>query len=404
MNLSLLASSIAESPTLRLNALAKSMLAQGTPVIHLGGGEPKNKAPQSAIAAAEAYLNTGDVKYTPSAGTLSLRKAVGDYTEANYGRKVAVENIIISAGAKQTLYNLLFTLVNPGDEVIVPAPYWVSYPEMIRMVGGVPVTVASGEETHVPRAEELLAAVTARTKAILINSPNNPSGAIYPAGLVEEVVRFCERKGIWLIADDIYHKLVFDGKTAPNPLGFTDKDPESTHVIVINAVSKIYGMTGFRIGWAVAPKPIIAIMNNIQSATTSCNSGVLMAAAEGALKGPQEGVREMVSSLETNRNTMLKALAEIPGVHVVKPQGTFYCLPDFSLYQKDSLALCNFLLEKAFVVTVPGKEFGAEGRLRLSYCGSAQEVVEGVARIRWALDPSAPKEIRIGEKTAVRDW
>jgi aspartate aminotransferase len=404
MNLSLLATSIAESPTLRLNALAKSMLAQGTPVIHLGGGEPRNKAPQSAIAAATAYLNTGDVKYTPSAGTASLRKAVADYTAVNYARKVAVENIIISSGAKQTLYNLLFTLINPGDEVIVPAPYWVSYPEMIRMVGGVPVTVASAEETHIPRAEDLLGAVTPRTKAILLNSPNNPSGAMYPAALVAEVVRYCERKGLWLIADDIYHKLAFDGMIAPNPLAYTDKDPEESRVVVINAVSKIYGMTGFRIGWAVAPKPVITVMNNIQSATTSCNSGVLMAAAEGALKGPQDGVPELVSALEANRNTMLKELAEIPGVRVVKPQGTFYCLPDFSAYQKDSLALCNFLLEKAFVVTVPGKEFGAEGHLRLSYCGSMQDVVEGVARIRWALDPAAPKEIRIGGKTAVRDW
>jgi aspartate aminotransferase len=404
MNLSLLATSIAESPTLRLNALAKTMLAQGTPVIHLGGGEPRNKAPQSAIASAAAYLSTGDVKYTPSAGTPSLRKAIADYTESNYARKVAPENIIVSAGAKQTLYNLLFTLLNPGDEVIVPTPFWVSYPEMIRMTGGVPITVASPEDTHIPRAEDLLRAVTGRTRAILLNNPNNPSGAVYPAELVEEIARFCERKGLWLISDDIYHKLVFDGKTAPNPLAYAAPDIESTHVIVLNAVSKIYGMTGFRIGWAVAPKPIIAVMNNIQSATTSCNSGVLMAAAEGALRGPQDGVRELVSTLETNRNAMLGALAEIPRVRVVKPQGTFFCLPDFSAFNKDSMTLCKLLLEKAFVVTVPGKEFGAENHLRLSYCGSREDVVEGVARIRWVLDPASPKEIRIGEKTAIRDW
>ena len=182
MNLSRLASSIAESPTLKLNALAKSMQAQGIPVIHLGGGEPKNKAPLSAVEAATAYLAAGDVKYTPSAGTPSLRKAAAEYTEKNYGRKAAVENIIISSGAKQTLYNLLFTLLDPGDEVIVPAPFWVSYPEMIRMTGGVPVVVPSSPETHIPRAEDLLGAVTARTKAILLNSPNNPSGALYPAG------------------------------------------------------------------------------------------------------------------------------------------------------------------------------------------------------------------------------
>jgi aspartate aminotransferase len=404
MNLSRLASSIAESPTLKLNALAKSMKAQGIPVIHLGGGEPKNKAPRSAIDAATAYLSAGDVKYTPSAGSPSLRKAAAEYTEKNYGRKAAVENVIISSGAKQTLYNLLFTLLDPGDEVIVPAPFWVSYPEMIRMTGGVPVIVPSSPDTHIPRAEDLLGAVTARTKAVLLNSPNNPSGALYPAELVEELVRYCERRDIWLVMDDIYHKLVFDGLQAPNPCAYTDRGVEESRLIILNAVSKIYGMTGFRIGWAIAPKAVIAVMNNIQSATTSCNSGVLMAAAEAALKGPQEGVAELVSLLETNRDAILKSLAEIPDVRVVKPHGTFYCLPDFSAFGKDSLTLCNFLLEKAFVVTVPGREFGAENHLRLSYCGARADVVEGVARIRWALDPASPKEIRIGEKTAVRDW
>lgn len=404
MNLSRLASSIAESPTLKLNALAKSMLAQGLPVIHLGGGEPKNKAPRSAVEAAAALLETGEVKYTPSAGTLSLRKAVVEYTQANYGRAAAAENVIVSAGAKQTLYNLLLVLIDPGDEVIVPAPFWVSYPEMIRLAGGAPVIVPSPPATHVPRAEDLLAAVTGRTKAILFNSPNNPSGALYGADVVEEVVRFCERKGIWFLADDIYHKLVFDGKTAPNPCAFSGKGAEESRVILVNAVSKIYGMTGFRIGWAVAPGNIVAAMKNIQSTTTSCNSGVLMAAAEGALRGPQDGVGELVSLLEDNRNAMLEALGNIPKVKVVKPAGTFYCLPDFSAYGKDSAALSSQLLEKAYVVTVPGKAFGAEGHLRLSYCGSRDEVMEGVARIRWALDPSAPKEIRIGSKAAVRDW
>ncbi|MBN1440621.1 MAG: pyridoxal phosphate-dependent aminotransferase [Anaerolineales bacterium] len=404
MKLGKLASSIAESPTLRLNALAKSMLAEGIPVIHLGGGEPKNKAPRSAIDAACAYLSTGDVKYTPSAGTASLRKAAAEYTERNYGRQATADNILISAGAKQTLYNLLFALTDPGDEVIIPAPYWVSYPEMVRMAGGVPVIVPSSPQTHIPRAEDLFGAVTARTKAILYNSPNNPSGALYPAGLVEELVRFCEREGIWLVADDIYHKLVFDGKVAPNPCAYTDRGAEDSRLILLNAVSKIYGMTGFRIGWAAAPRAVVAVMNNIQAATTSCNSGVLMAAAEGALKGPQEGVAELVSLLESNRDAMLAALAEIPGVRIAKPQGTFYCLPDFSAYGKDSTALSSFLLEQAFVVTVPGKEFGAENHLRLSYCGSRADVLEGIARIRWALDPASPMEIRIGEKTAVRDW
>jgi aspartate aminotransferase len=404
MNVSKLASSIAESPTLRLNALAKSMIAQGQPVIHLGGGEPKNKTPQSAIDGGEAVLRTGDVKYTPSAGTASLRQAIVRYTQANYNRKIAPENVLVSAGAKQALYNLLFAVVDAGDEVIIPAPYWVSYPEMVRMVGGVPVVVASSPDSHIPRLEDLLGAVTDRTKAVILNSPNNPSGAVYPQELIAEMVRFCEKKDIWLIMDDIYQKLVFDGQKVPNPLAFTGMDAESSHVVVVNAVSKIFGMTGFRIGWVVAPRPVIQLMNNIQSATTSCNSGVLMGAAEAALNGPQDGVAELVRTLETNRNAMLEGLQAIPNVRVVKPKGTFYCLPDFSAYQKDSLALCNFLLEKALVVTVPGKEFGAEGHLRLSFCGSLQDVTEGVARIRWAIDPASPKEIRIDGKSVTRDW
>jgi aspartate aminotransferase len=404
MNTSRLAASLTESPTLRLNALAKTMLAKGEPVIHLGGGEPKNKAPQSAIAAATSLLQTGDIKYTPSAGSPTLRKAVAKYTEENYGRTVAPENVIIAGGAKPALFNLLYALINPGDQVVVPAPYWVSYPEMIRMVGGVPVIVSSSPETHVPTFKDILGAVTDSTKAIILNSPNNPSGAVYPENLVREVVHFCEEKSIWLLADDIYHKLVFDGKTTPNPCAYTEKDVEHSSLILLNAVSKIYGMTGFRIGWVVCNRQLATIINNIQSSIASCNSGILMAAAEGALSGSQDGVGELVASLEENRAEMLRGLAEIPGVRVVKPAGTFYCLPDFSYYNKDSLALCNLLLDKAKVVTVPGKEFGAEGHLRLSYCGSKQDVSEGVARIRWALDKTSPKEIQIGGQTVKRDW
>jgi aspartate aminotransferase len=275
---------------------------------------------------------------------------------------------------------------------------------MVKMVYGIPVIVTPEDGSFYPRMEDILKAVTSSTRAIIVNSPNNPSGVVFSEEFIQQIVEFCEKKNIYLIADDIYHKLVFDGLQAPNPCAYTERGVEESRLIILNAVSKIYGMTGFRIGWAVAPKAVIAVMNNIQAATTSCNSGILMAAAEAALKGPQDGVGELVSLLETNRDAMLQALAGIPGVRVVKPQGTFYSLPDFSAFGKDSITLCKFLLEKAFVVTVPGREFGAENHLRLSYCGTRADVIEGVARIRWALDPSSPKEIRIGEKTAVRDW
>jgi len=204
--------------------------------------------------------------------------------------------------------------------------------------------------------------------------------------------------------DDIYHRLVFDGARAPSAYAFTDRDLDESMVIVVNGVSKLYGMTGFRIGWTVAPRSLVEVMTNIQAQTTSCPASVSMAAAEGALTGVQSTVENLRLSIQTLRDTMLRELQTIQDVRVEKPLGTFYCLPDFSAYSDDSEGLSQLLLDKALVVTVPGKEFGAEGHLRLSYCGSTKDVVEGVKRIRWALDPTAPNEIVIGDRKVVRDW
>jgi aspartate aminotransferase len=404
MRLSLVASSIAESPTLSLNETARSLREKGEAVIHLGGGEPTNKAPDSAILAATAKLQQGDVKYTPTNGVLSLKKAVVRYTEENYGRVVGPENVIVSAGAKHSLYNLLFALLDPQDEVIVLAPYWVSYPEMIRMVRGSPVIVAPPEGRFIPRLQDITAAAGPRTKAVIVNSPNNPSGVVYPEELIAGIVRFCEERGIYMISDDIYHQLVFDGKAPVSPYKFTDRDPERTRIVTINGISKLYGMTGFRIGWAVAPRDLVRVLGNIQGQTISCVSGVLQAAAEGALSGPQSPVADLRLSLEENRNLMMRELRSLAGVKVTQPDGTYYCLPDFRAYCRSSVELSQMLLKRALVVTVPGKDFGMEGHLRLSYCTSAKDITEGVARIRWALDPKAPKEMRIGARTVARDW
>jgi aspartate aminotransferase len=404
MSLSALAGSIAESPTLALNEKARALREQGEAVIHLGGGEPKNKAPQSAAAACLAKLQGGDVKYTPTSGVLSMRKAVVRYTGENYGWAVEPGNVIVCDGAKGALYNVLFALLDPGDEVVVLAPYWVSYPEMIRMNRGVPVIVRPPEGSFVPRLEDIAAKLGPRTKAVIVNSPNNPSGTVYPEALVAGLVRLCEERGIAYISDDIYHKLVFDGTAPVSPYKFTDKDRESTNIISINGISKLFGMTGFRIGWAVAPKALVKVLSNIQAQTVSCTSGLLQAAAEGALGGPASDLEALRAALQGNRDAMMDALAVVPKLKVSKPGGTFYCLPDFRAYGQDSAALARLLLEKALVVTVPGKEFGMEGHLRLSYCTSAADVAEGVARIRWALDPSSPKEIVIGGKKLVRDW
>src|SRR5512146_2972495 len=256
MSLSNVAKAIAESPTLRLNEEAQKLRDRGEAVIHLGIGEPKNKAPITAILSAASKLNTGDIKYAPADGLPSLKKTVIRYTEENYDRLVAPENVIISSGAKQSLYNVLVTLLDPQDEVIVLAPYWVSYPEMVKMVYGHPVVVTPEDGGFVPDFEEVEAAVTSYTKAIVVNSPNNPSGAVYPPELIERLVGLAEERGITLVMDDIYHRLVFDGVRPASAYAFTGLDVDEAPIVVVNGVSKLYGMTGFRIGWAIAPRPV----------------------------------------------------------------------------------------------------------------------------------------------------
>jgi aspartate aminotransferase len=275
---------------------------------------------------------------------------------------------------------------------------------MIRMVYGVPVIVTPEDGSFVPRFDEIERAVTSNTRAILVNSPNNPSGAVFPDELLEKIVALAERRNITVIMDDIYHKLVFDGVHASPGWKFTTRDIESTKVVVVNGISKLYGMTGFRIGWTIANHELVQTMNNVQAQTTSCASPVMQAGAEGALTGLQSQVESLRLTIQNNRDVMMQELASFSGVKCVKPHGTFYCLPDFSAYEKDSVKLSEFLLKKARVVTVPGKEFGMEGHLRLSYAGTVKDVTEGIARMKWALDAKAPSEIYIGDRKMVRDW
>jgi aspartate aminotransferase len=404
MSISKLASSITESPTLKLNETARLLRVKGEPVIHLGVGEPKNKAPVTAILGSAAKLRTGDIKYAPTDGLPSLKKAIIRYTEENYGRMVAAENVIVSTGAKQSIYNVLYSLLNPQDEVILLAPYWVSYPEMVKMVYGVPVVVRAEDGSFCPQMTEIEEAASSYTKAIILNSPNNPSGVMYSENFMAELVDFCERRGIYLILDDIYHRLIFDGRQPLPAYRFTDKDVETTRLIVINGVSKLYGLTGLRIGWAITNRRLVEVLTNVQSQITSCPSVVSQAAAEGALTGMQSMVENLRMTIENNRDVTMQEIGTFSDVKVTKPDGTFYCLPDFRAYSNDSLKLAQFLLEKALVVTVPGSAFGMEGYIRLSYAGSAKDIIEGVERMKWALDPNAPNEIYIGDRKLIRDW
>ena len=401
ITLSKLAMNIGDSPTLKINSKARALKAAGEPVVHLGGGEPTYPAPQAAVEAIIKKAQTRKIKYTPSSGTPELKAAVLDYTEKYYGRRYEPSQVIISAGAKQALFNFLLAAVEPGDEVVFPSPYWVSYPEMVRMAGGKPVMVRGSGAGLEVGAGDILKAVTPKTKVILINSPCNPSGQIYSEEFIKQVVEFAEKQNIFLVMDDIYHQLVFDGKKTPNPCAYAK---EAKNLVIINGVSKLYGMTGLRIGWAVsAHKELIAAMGRIQSQSTSCNGDLSEVGAAAALKGDQSCVQDLCRILQENRDVLLQEAAKIPYVRVEKPAGTFYSFMDFSHYNADSNALAQYLLEKALVAVVPGVSFGAEGYLRISYCADKDSIIEGMRRIRWALDKNAPKEIKIGDKLLTRD-
>ncbi|MCS7052906.1 MAG: pyridoxal phosphate-dependent aminotransferase [Ignavibacterium sp.] len=404
MSLSLIAKSIKPSPTLKLNEKFAILKEKGEPVIHLGGGEPKAKAPLDAMLSLIAHVNTGEVRYAPADGIPALKQAIIRYTEEFYERRVRPENVIASSGAKQAIMVALQAILNPQEEVIFPAPYWVSYPDMIRLVGAIPVPVLPEDGSFYPSIKDIVDRVGSYTKAVIINSPNNPTGAMYSEDFIAEVVESCEKKDLWLIMDDIYHRLIFDGRKPINCFKFAKKLDENSKIIIINGVSKQYAMTGYRIGWAVGNKKVIEAMANIQGHQTSGPSVLLQKAAVGALNGIQSSVESLRVTLENNRNVMIDLLKSFDGVKVTKPDGTFYCFADFSAYEKDSNKLSEFLIDKVQVLTVPGKEFGLDGYLRLSFCGAIKEIQEGIERMKWALDPNSPNELYIGDRKLVRDW
>ncbi len=404
MSLSQMARTIKESVTLKLNQTAAQMREKGEPVIHLGGGEPKSKTPIDAIVSCAAVLNSGDIKYTPPDGIPALKKAIVRYTEDYYGRSVRPENVVASCGAKQAIMAALIAILDPKDEVVFPAPYWVSYPEMVKLAGGVPVAVKAEDGGFRPTVREIADCIGSYTKAIILNSPNNPSGVMYEADFVGEIVELCEQKSLYLIMDDTYNRLVFDGRSPINCYDYSKEDIERSKLIVINCVSKMYAMTGFRIGWAVGSRELMTAMATIQGQQTSGPATPSQWAAAGALNGVQNSIEALRLTLQNNRDILYDRLEVFPGVRAVKPQGAFYCFPDFSGYEKNSQKLAEFLLNKVRVVTVPGSEFGMEGHLRVSFCGAAKEITEGLERIRWALDPTAPNELYLGDRRLVRDW
>ena len=404
MSISQIARSLTPSATLKLNEKATILRQKGDPVIHLGGGEPKSKAPFDAILATTGLLDSGEIRYTPPDGTVAMKKAIIRYTEEHYNRLVEPRQIIASNGAKQSIMVALQAILNPHEEVIFPTPYWVSYPDMVKLCQGVPIPVLPEDGTFYPKISDIEESVGSYTKAVIINSPNNPTGAAYSEEFIADIIEFCKKRDLYLIMDDIYNRLVFDNRKPSNCFDYVKDFGDNSKLILINGVSKQYAMTGFRIGWAIGNKNLIEVMTNIQSHQTSGPPTISQKAAIGAINGVQSSVENLREALENRRNIMVDILNSFDGLKVTKPDGTFYCFIDFSHYNPNSVELAELLLEKVQVITVPGLAFGLDGYLRLSYCGSVNDIREGIERIQWVLDPDAPNELYIGERKLVRDW
>lgn len=375
------------SPTLSITAKANAMKAEGIDVISFAAGEPDFNTPEPICDAAINAIRGGFTKYTPSAGINELKDAIVAKLDRENKVKVAREQIVVSCGAKHSIYNSLMALLNPGDEVILIAPYWMTYADQIRLSGGVPVVVQTrAEDDFAPALEDLKAAISPRTKAILINSPCNPTGAVLPRSTIKEIAALALKHGFWVIADEIYERLIYGAEHQSIAALGSDI---AAQTITIGGCSKSYAMTGWRIGFAAAPAPVAKAMSNFQDQVTSNPTSFAQKGAIVAFQMPAESVESMRVEFEARRNLILGLLREIPGLKVPEPKGAFYAFPDVSAYLgglvKSDLDLAAYLLEQAQVATVPGSVFEGHGHLRLSYAASRQNIERGVARIAEAL-------------------
>jgi len=384
---------IKPSPTLAVSAKAKAMKAQGLDVIDFGAGEPDFDTPELIKQAAVKALAAGFTKYTAAGGIDELKDAVVQKFQKENGLRYERNQVLISCGAKHSLYNLFQAILNPGDEVLIPAPYWVSYPDMALLGGAKPVFVSAPESKGFKvTPEQLQQAISPKTKLVVINSPSNPTGAAYAAADLQALARVLESKDLYVVSDECYEKIAFGNYVHTSIAGLSAQLKEKT--LVVNAVSKTYSMTGWRIGYAAGPQDVIAAMTNIQSQSTSNPTSFAQKGALAALTGPQDEIGKMVTEFNKRREFTVAALRAMPRVTCYDPEGAFYVFPNFSAYLgrswkdgkiKDDLELSQFLLEEAKVAAVPGSAFGAPGHIRLSYATSMKNLEEGLKRIREGL-------------------
>lgn len=384
---------IKPSPTLAIDAKAKAMKAQGLDVLNFGVGEPDFDTPDHVKEAAIKAIKDGFTKYTPVGGTDELKEAVKNKLSRDNGLSYENDQVVVSCGAKHTLYNIAQALFNPGDEIIIPAPYWVSYPDQALLNDAVPVFLRTSEsDSFMVNPQALEAAITPKTRALILNSPSNPTGLAYDKKTLEAVAEIAVRKNIYVISDEIYEKLVYDGTEHLSiaSLGSEIKD----RTIVVNGLSKSHAMTGWRIGYAAGPKDIIKAMTNIQSQSTSNPTSIAQKAAVAALNGPQDFILTMRAEFDKRRKFLVNALNEIDGISCKTPTGAFYAFPNVSgIFGKSadsvkingSLDLATYLLEKANVALVHGEAFGDDNYIRISYATSMQNIQKGAERIKEAV-------------------
>ena len=381
---------IAESATLAVDAKAKALKAAGRPVIGFGAGEPDFPTPPYIVQAAiDAASKVANHRYTPAGGLPDLKEAIIAKTKRDSHYEISADQILITNGGKQAVYQSFATIIDPGDEVLLPSPYWTTYPECIALAGGKSVEVFADEtQNYLVTVEQLEAARTPKTKALLFCSPSNPTGSVYSPEQVKAIGEWALKHGIWVIADEIYEHLLYDGAQAPSlPVvvpGMADK------TIIVNGVAKTYAMTGWRVGWMIGPKDVIKAATNLQSHLTSNVSNISQRAAIAALTGDLSAVHEMGVAFDRRRKLMVKMLNEIPGVSCPTPTGAFYVYPSVKgILGKEirgkrpqtSAELATLILEEVEVAAVPGEAFGPSGYLRFSYATSDEDIVEGITRV-----------------------